>query len=224
MSLHSVYSIGGELVLLLDAPLASLPRRKVDGTIVVMAEQLKKSYLVEGRPVRLRREANKATEVQYRFCCPRYTDSTLGYQLQEWSSSSPKMLFLYEDMVFESTTAALVEVMKDALKKRVPPCYFERRNTTAVRVKPLHSETLENFVPCQYLDDGNLLGVTIDLPLNASEEDINRGLIQAAAISVFGVDESDVRLDWESREDVMVLLVNGKSPAKLHLAVERQIG
>ncbi|KDQ64624.1 hypothetical protein JAAARDRAFT_28264 [Jaapia argillacea MUCL 33604] len=83
-ALRVYYCICGEFILVIDKALASLPRRKTDGAIIVRSQdndegkaRVFKLNATSGEPVLVERA--QGHERQYRFTCPRCT-LPIGYQ------------------------------------------------------------------------------------------------------------------------------------------------
>ncbi|KAJ7638971.1 hypothetical protein FB45DRAFT_904399 [Roridomyces roridus] len=84
VDLRVYYCICGEFILVIDKTLASLPRRKTDGAIILRAQDTEthkacvfKLNAVAGEAVLLEREGGH--ERQFRFHCPRCA-LPIGYQ------------------------------------------------------------------------------------------------------------------------------------------------
>ncbi|KII95053.1 hypothetical protein PLICRDRAFT_33880 [Plicaturopsis crispa FD-325 SS-3] len=83
-ALRVYYCICGEFILVIDKSLATLPKRKTDGAIIVRAQdsdagkaRVFKLNATNGDPILLERSGGH--ERQYRFHCPRCT-LPVGYQ------------------------------------------------------------------------------------------------------------------------------------------------
>lgn len=217
-----VFSLGGALILALrNKSLSDLPRRELDGSLVVKRGEIIKSFLVQGKAVRLRRQGAKSAEAQYRWNCPQYKDCPVGYQLCRWDEPEEEPhIFLYEDMVFPSAESAIKEVVRTAPKIKVPACFRFTHGALRVAVKPVFSMS-RPFAEIQ--EGGNVLALGVPCSPDDPEDVRGSALISRAAQHIFSCSERNVRLDWDPRVNNLVLVVKSNKTAQLHLAVERNI-
>ncbi len=221
-SLELVFSLGGALVLILDTPLAALPRRAQDGTVVVPQRHVKKNLLAPGRALRLRRSGARGLEAQWRWQCPEYADCCVAYQLREWGDSGNQHLLLFPDVVFGSAEEALKEVVRaaPAASKQLPRC-FRQNGSHGVLVAVEPDFALGGGARCEYRDGGRLLAIRLDCAKTASEASVNAALIRAASLEVFKLSSDLVAVEWDSVAASLALLVKRHSPVQLHLAALR---
>ncbi|GBG30920.1 Hypothetical Protein FCC1311_071412 [Hondaea fermentalgiana] len=221
---HLVYSLGGALLLALKGKsFSELPRRELDGSIVVQRREILKSFLIPGKAVRLRRQGAKSAEAQYRWNCPQYKDCPVGYQLQTWDETSDDtQIFLFDDTVFASIDEAIEEVVRMSPKVEVLPCFKFVPGALRVAIKPVFDVT--GSAPlAEFRDDGKFLALGVGCREEDSEDIRGSCIIAAAAQHVFALPEHRVRLDSDPKLNCLVLVVKSNQTAKLHLAVERNL-
>ncbi|THV08420.1 hypothetical protein K435DRAFT_771927 [Dendrothele bispora CBS 962.96] len=97
-ALRVYYCICGEFILVLDASLSALPRRKTDKAFIIRCQdgdsakaRVFKLNAVSGDPILLEREGGH--EHQYRFLCPRCT-LPIGYQSTPPPAKSGQFLYV----------------------------------------------------------------------------------------------------------------------------------